>query len=74
MALARGGLPGRDQLEQHLIAMLSRPKRGVLAGFVLDRAAAIHQRFGDAAGERYVFLFVQDLLHLLPSPAKVSAG
>jgi hypothetical protein len=70
IALARGGLPGRAELEQHLAAVLSRPVRGVLAGFVLDRAPAIHQRFGDAAGERYVFLFVQDLLRLLPSPSK----
>ncbi|MCC6314532.1 MAG: hypothetical protein IT337_11035 [Thermomicrobiales bacterium] len=71
MAAARSGVGGREEAELRIQAMCQRPVRGALAVFVLDRAEAIRQRFGGTVADRYVFLFVQDLLDALPSPKQL---
>jgi hypothetical protein len=72
MAIARSGVPDRSQAEQALagVVVVEDPAR-LLVVIVLERAAAIRERFGSVVAERFVYLFVQDLVEQLPCKKKL---
>ncbi len=70
-SLARTGFPGRNQAEQAIGEAVGR-KPAVLALLcVLDRFDSFHVRFGPAAADQFVTLFVEDLARRLPSPKRL---
>lgn len=70
-ALARTGFPGRNQAEQALAEAIGQ-KPSVLALLcVLERFDNFHVRFGPAAADQFVTLFVEDLARRLPAPKRL---
>ena len=58
-SLARTGFPGRNQAEQALAEAVGRSPRGLALLCVLDRFDSFHVRFGPAAADQFVTLFVR---------------
>ena len=69
-AMARSGLPGRAEAEQ-AIARAAEARAGLALVCVLDRFENVQARFGPAAADQFVDLFVRDLGRRLPSPKKL---
>jgi GGDEF domain-containing protein len=70
-SLARTGFPGRNQAEQAIAEAVGR-KPSILALLcVLDRFDSFHVRFGPAAADQFVTLFVEDLARRLPAPKRL---
>jgi hypothetical protein len=71
LALARSGMPGRAEAEERLHQAIEARGTYAAAVLVLDRLPVIKQRFGGAVSERYVHLFVQDLMRAIPLEKKL---
>ncbi len=70
-ALARTGFPGRNQAEQALAEVIGRKPATLALLCVLDRFDSFHVRFGPAAADQFVTLFVEDLARRLPVPKRL---
>ena len=70
-SLARTGFPGRNQAEQALAEAVGQKPSTLALLCVLDRFDSFHVRFGPAAADQFVTLFVEDLAHRLPAPKRL---
>ncbi len=70
-SLARTGFPGRTQAEQAITEAVGRKPPVLALLCVLDRFDSFHVRFGPAAADQFVTLFVEDLARRLPAPKRL---
>jgi GGDEF domain-containing protein len=70
-SLARTGFPGRNQAKQAIAEAVGRKPPVLALLCVLDRFDSFHVRFGPAAADQFVTLFVEDLARRLPAPKRL---